>query len=179
MTGFGLVLHDVRAFLGDRLRVHLACLLRSDRLDWARADLLGRSTTGGVWQLADPAMHRRPEIVELSTAMVGSVYAELRRIHDLDLPEPEDLVPQVFPVVMTGSPVDPTGQRPHRDNADGDPPLVTAIYYVDVKDVTGGALSLHDPAGRVVARIEPVTVVTNFYRVRNDHAAEGSHRRGR
>jgi len=59
-----------------------------------------------------------------------------------ELPAPERLEPQVFPVRMCGSRTDPPHQAPHVDGRDGVPPIVTAVYYADVHGVEGGQLAV-------------------------------------
>ncbi|WP_168211197.1 2OG-Fe(II) oxygenase [Actinosynnema sp. ALI-1.44] len=71
------------------------------------------------------------------------------------MPEPDRLVPQVFPVRMEGNVEDPPVQLPHRDGADSRHPLVTSVYYAQIDGAVGGELVLHDDDGRPTERIQP------------------------
>lgn len=180
-----MILHEVAGFLGDQRRKRILSLLESPVLEWARADCLGRTTRGRVWQLANRAMHTTLEMRQLSTLLAGAIYDELTAT--IDLPEPADLLPQVFPVKMYGNPEEPPAQIPHIDGSPSRRPLITSLYYAHVKGITGGNLCLHETrdvlAAKVVPRsdhltaipgqqlhsVEPmttgtrITIVTNFY----------------
>ncbi|WP_158684527.1 2OG-Fe(II) oxygenase [Amycolatopsis orientalis] len=181
------ILHEVAEFLGERRRSDVLQLLSSPSLEWERSDRLGRTTFGRMWQLANSAMHKRPEMIQLSTLMASVVYDEMRRYMPALLPDSANLIPQVFPVRMEGNAEEPPAQWAHKDEARGRHPLATSLYYAEVENVTGGALALHDSSGEVCTRVHPVadqlvaiagdqvhsveplttgkriTVVTNFY----------------
>jgi predicted 2-oxoglutarate/Fe(II)-dependent dioxygenase YbiX len=181
------ILRQMTGLLGDTRRAHLLDLVNSPTLQWERSDVLGRTTAGRMWQLANSAMHRQPEMVSLATLMASVVYEEIGHSVPGLLPAPERLVPQVFPVRMEGNTAEPPTQWAHRDGVDGRHPLVTSVYYAQVDDTVGGELVLHDDDGRAIVRIQPtadqlvvidgrqthsvepltagerLTVVTNFY----------------
>lgn len=182
------ILHEVAKFLGERRRSDVLRLLSSPGLKWERSDRLGRTTFGRMWQLASSAMHKRPEMMQLSTLMASVVYDEMQRSTPYLLSDPATLAPQVFPVRMEGNTEEPPTQWAHKDEAKGRHPLTTSLYYAQVENATGGALALHDSSGEVRARVNPtadqlvsidgdqvhsvepltagtrITVVTNFYR---------------
>lgn len=179
------VLHQVHEFLGAERRDRLRQLLTSPALEWRRADQLGRTTSGQVWQLATRDMHDRPEMVQLANVMASLVYNEIAGA--ARLPEPECVTPQVFPVRMAGDPDDPPLQTPHRDHAGDRVPAITTLYYLQVDDTLGGDLVLYDDVDGSCDRVTPttdllvvipgqqlhavdplvrgyrVTIVTNFY----------------
>lgn len=183
-----MILHKVAEFLGERRRSDVLRLLSSPGLEWERSDRLGRTTFGRMWQLASSAMHKRPEMMQLSTLMASLVYDEMHRSMPDLLPDPVHLIPQVFPVRMEGNTEEPPTQWAHKDEAQGRHPLATSLYYAQVENVVGGALALHDSSGEVRTRVHPmvdcliaiggdqihsvepltagsrITVVTNFYR---------------
>lgn len=183
------VLHEVSGFLGEKRRAAVLRLLQSPTLKWERSDRLGRTTSGRMWQLANSAMHRRPEVMQLSTLMASIVYDEVHRTMPDLLPDSSRMVPQVFPVRMEGNDEEPPAQRAHQDEAGGRNPLVTSLYYAAADSTVGGALALHDDQGRIRARVSPtadqlvviggrqihsveplttgrrITIVTNFYDV--------------
>src|SRR3954463_16164193 len=97
------VLRQMTGLLGETRRTHLLELLGSPTLHWERSDILGRTTTGRMWQLASPAMHRQPEMVSVATLMASVVYEEIGNSLPGLLPAPERLIPQVFPVKMQGN----------------------------------------------------------------------------
>lgn len=70
------------------------------------------------------------------------------------LPAPGDLSLQVFPVWMQGSREDPPHQRPHSDSQAGVTPLVTTVYYAEVRGTVGGQLVIG--SGAEVTVIDPV-----------------------
>jgi hypothetical protein len=141
-----------------------------------------------MWQLASAAMHRQPAMKQVSALLASVVYEEVRRTLPVLLPDPEHLVPQVFPVRMEGNPDDPPTQLAHRDGQGGPCPVATSLYYAQVENTVGGALALHDDSGAVRACVRPAsdllvvisgdqvhsvepltagsrtTIVTNFYR---------------
>jgi hypothetical protein len=181
------VLHQVHQWLGPERRERLLQLLASSTIQWSRADRLGRTTAGRVWQLATRQMHDEPEMPQLSRIMASWTYDEIVRTGCVRLPEPALLTPQVFPVRMEGNPHDSPAQSPHRDRSGDRVPAVTTLYYLQVDDATGGELVLHDDAGGVSILVAPttdqlvvipgsqthavrpltdgyrVTIVTNFY----------------
>jgi predicted 2-oxoglutarate/Fe(II)-dependent dioxygenase YbiX len=181
------VLHQVHQWLGPERRERLLQLLASPTIQWRRADQLGRTTSGRAWQLATRRMHDEPEVRQLSRVMASLTYNEVVRTGCVRLPEPALLTPQVFPVRMEGNPHDPPAQSPHRDRSGDRVPTVTALYYLQVDDATGGELVLHDDArglsdvmapmtdqlivipGSQTHAVRPltdgyrVTIVTNFY----------------
>ncbi|MFF5985906.1 2OG-Fe(II) oxygenase family protein [Prauserella flavalba] len=181
------ILREVTDFLGEKRQTDVLELLRSPTLAWERSDLLGRTTSGRMWQLATSGMHRMPEMVRLSTLMASVVYEEIHRSLPELLPEPESLVPQVFPVRMEGNSDEPPTQWAHKDGAGGRHPIVTSLYYAQVDHAVGGTLVLHDDSGTECARVHPtadhliiisgnqihsvepltagdrITIVTNFY----------------
>lgn len=138
-----MILHEVNGFLGERRRADVLRLLNSPDLEWERPDRLGRTTSGRMWQLASPDMHHRPEMIQLSTLMASVVYDEIQRARPGLLPDPSEAVPQVFPVRMEGNTDEPPTQLAHKDEARGQHPCVTALYYAEVENVVGGALALH------------------------------------
>ena len=176
------------AFLGELRRMVVLQMLDAPTLRWDNSDALGRTGSGTTWQLADSAQHDAPEMVSLSRFLAGAVHDEVDRAHPGLLPAADLMSPQVFPVRMRGRRVDPPRQRPHRDEAHDRRPLVTTIYYPEVRDVEGGDLVLFDGHGRpqrvspradmlvvidgdVLHAVEPVhagvrtSVVVNFYAV--------------
>lgn len=152
-----MILHEVTGFLGERRRADVLRLLNSPDLEWERPDRLGRTTSGRMWQLANSDMHYRPEMIQLSTLMASVVYNEIQRARPRLLPDPGEAIPQVFPVRMEGNTDEPPTQWAHKDEARGQHPCVTALYYAEVENVIGGALALHHPSGDVHTSVEPVT----------------------
>lgn len=169
------VIHRNSRFLGEELRAGILDLLRSPQLQWARSDALGRTARGTIAQLAGRESHERPDMVRIASTLATAVYEELaaKAAAVLPLPPSEDLVPQVFPVWMTGSNDDPPQQWPHRDRAGDVSPLLTALYYPLVSGAVGGALVLHDDNDQtVIERIMPATDLLIAIPGRQVHSVE-------
>ncbi|WP_280381666.1 2OG-Fe(II) oxygenase [Nocardia wallacei] len=132
-------------------------------------------------------MHATSEMRQLSALFASAVFNELAKSTIPSLPDPSNIIPQVFPVRMEGNTEDPPMQIPHIDGEPTRHPLITSLYYAHVEGITGGSLLLHENPDTVTARIVPqtdnltailgnqlhsvepltkgtrITVVTNFY----------------
>jgi predicted 2-oxoglutarate/Fe(II)-dependent dioxygenase YbiX len=151
-VGHLLQLDDV---LGETRRRHLIAAVAGEADAWGRSDSLGHTGHGaGARQLAPDAGHyRSPQMTTVRIVMASICYAATA--DHFDLPAPERLEPQVFPVRMRGSLTDPPHQDPHVDGRDGVPPIVTAVYYADVQETDGGQLAVGQPPNRQL--ITPTT----------------------
>lgn len=129
------------AFLGYSRRERLVDALDTSGAQWARSEGLGRTGRGTTRQLV-PTTHDYvgPALGALRQIMASLCYKATAS--HFALPDPADLMPQVFPVLMQGSLTDPPYQDTHIDNRDGVPPLVTTVYYAQVVNTDGGEIVL-------------------------------------
>lgn len=126
------------ALLGATRRAQLVETIHAADAQWARSDSLGHTGRGAVEQLAPSVGYASAELTTIREVMASLCYEAAA--DTFELPSPNQLAPQVFPVWMHGSPSHPPSQRAHVDNRDGVNPLVTAVYYAQLSGIDGGEI---------------------------------------
>jgi predicted 2-oxoglutarate/Fe(II)-dependent dioxygenase YbiX len=138
----------------------IANLLRDPTLYWsARSDPLSASR-GPVLQLLNAEQHENAVMEAVRNIILRHAWHYAEPFLNGKLPE--DLIPQIFPVMMVAAKNDSPLQLPHRDSFESDGivsfPLITLIYYHSVEDLTGGELLIFDEVGSapcIVQKIQP------------------------
>lgn len=124
-------------------QTHVLTLLSSTRLDWVlQSALVDRSAFGSAYQLASSGEHDKREMRDLAELIASAAYQMVSNHPEIGACD--QIVPQVFPVVMYGNSDDPPYQTPHQDSHDTSKgksfPFLTMVYYAVVDDTCGGAL---------------------------------------
>jgi len=128
------------AAVGRTRRTLIVEMLGSMDAQWAASEDLGRAGAGTTAQLAPGPGYTSAGMMTLRRIVASICYEHVREL--FSLPAPDRLMPQVFPVAMTGSRDRPPHQRPHTDSNRGIHPLVTSVYYARMQDTDGGAVIL-------------------------------------
>jgi 2OG-Fe(II) oxygenase superfamily len=152
-------------FLGPA-RFHVWLTLNGSELAPVSVTSEGSAAAGeSVFQLASREIHSSSSMTVLRKFVASRVYEFVSPV--FDLPRPEELAVQLFPVRMKGRRDNAPHQRPHRDGFALNPgryvrPIVTAVYFLDCHELAGGELILYDRndnlcAFEILAVIRPTT----------------------
>lgn len=122
---------------------HVLKLLSSSSLNWVlQRNLSTRAASGITYQLASSAEHDKLAMQEIAGRITSAVYKVVSEYPEIR--EADQIIPQVFPVVMIGEASDPPYQVPHQDSHNSSIgciyPLLTMVYYLVVDNTCGGSL---------------------------------------
>jgi hypothetical protein len=136
-------LNVVDGLLSYAEHVRVVEFLSSASLNWVlQSALPNRAASGVAYQLASSAEHDKQDMREVAELIASAAYQVVSKYPEIAASD--QIVPQVFPVVMYGNSDDPPYQVPHQDSHDGSSgsvfPLLTMVYYVVVNNTCGGSL---------------------------------------
>lgn len=124
----------------------IAKLLKSPTLRWSQRQSQAAAGRGSVLQLAGPEQHDAESMELVRSIMLSMAWRFAGPL--LGGRTPEEIVPQIFPVLMLGDKWSPSSQLPHRDTVEWSGrevhPIFTLIYYFLLDDIVGGELLIVD-----------------------------------
>jgi len=151
--------HETAA-LSPQLAVGLRSLIAGDELLWELQESPCSAAGGSTYQLAQRSKGDSLKFELLASLLRHRFGAQLCASTGSPVEQLHHLTPQVFPVRMLGNPLNPPHQVPHCDNHDfgGGPcvPKFTFVYYVELRNCSGGELVLFDKSHSELHRIVPV-----------------------